>query len=156
MPDASSDRSSDPSRLQRFVDAQDPVFAQVLAELATGAKRSHWMWFVFPQMRGLGRSATAQYYGIGSAAEAQAYWRHPVLGTRLRQCCERLAALEPKSAVAIFGSVDASKLRSCLTLFERVAPAEPLFGALIARYFDGERDPATLALLDARAPDGGA
>ena len=137
----------DPFNLQRFVTAQDWVFADVLAELAAGAKTSHWMWFVFPQLAGLGRSGTARFYGIASLAEAQAYWRHPVLGGRLRECCERLMAVRGRTALQVFGSVDAMKLRSCLTLFERAAPQEPLFGLLLDMYYAGERDAATLRML---------
>lgn len=140
--------NADPFELQRFVAAQDRVFDDVLAELAAGAKTSHWMWFVFPQLRGLGRSATARHYGIGSRAEALAYWRHPLLGPRLRRCCELLAGLQGTSARQVFGSVDELKLGSCLTLFEAVAGAEePLFAALLDKYYGGRRDAATLQLL---------
>lgn len=137
----------DPYDLQRFVVAQDPVYQQVTAELAAGAKTSHWMWFVFPQLRGLGRSATARHFGIASKEEALAYWRHPVLGARLKECCERVLSVRGKTALQIFGSVDALKFRSCLTLFEQVAPQEPLFGRLLAQLYGGERDTATLELL---------
>lgn len=147
---------SDRHDLKRFVDAQDPVFAQVLAELAAGAKRSHWMWFVFPQLAGLGRSATARFYGIASREEALAYRRHPVLGPRLRQACERLRPHAARGAERVLGAVDALKLRSCLTLFEQVAPDEPLFGELLDAYYGGERDAQTLALLEVRANDRGA
>jgi uncharacterized protein (DUF1810 family) len=137
---------ADPFDLQRFVDAQAPVYERVTAELAAGLKTSHWMWFVFPQLKSLGRSSTALHYGLGSLDEARAYGRHPLLGARLRHCCELLMALPPgRSALQIFGSVDALKLRSCLTLFERAAPDEPLFGALLQRYCGGERDAATLS-----------
>jgi uncharacterized protein (DUF1810 family) len=138
----------DPFDLQRFVAAQQGVHPQVAAELAAGAKASHWMWFVFPQLKSLGRSSTARHYGIASLAEARAYWYHPVLGARLRQCCALLMALPPgRSALQIFGPVDALKLRSCLTLFERAAPEEPVFAQALQRYCAGERDPATLQLL---------
>jgi uncharacterized protein (DUF1810 family) len=138
---------SDPFDLQRFVDAQSPVHASVTAELAAGLKTSHWMWFVFPQLKGLGRSTTALHYGLGSVDEARAYWQHPLLGARLRQCCELLLALPPqRTAQQIFGAIDALKLRSCLTLFERAAPDEPLFGHLLQRYYAGARDAATLAM----------
>jgi uncharacterized protein (DUF1810 family) len=137
---------ADPFDLQRFVTAQAPVYEQVTAELAAGLKSSHWMWFVFPQLKSLGRSSTARHYGIGSLDEARAYWRHPLLGARLQRCCELLLALPPeRSALQIFGSIDALKLRSCLTLFERAAPDEPLFDALLQRHCGGERDAATLA-----------
>jgi len=137
---------ADPFDLQRFVTAQAPVYDRVTAELAAGLKTSHWMWFVFPQLKSLGRSSTALHYGIGSLDEARAYWRHPLLGARLTQCGELLMVLPPgRSAPQIFGAIDALKLRSCLTLFERAAPDESLFGALLQRYCNGERDAATLA-----------
>jgi uncharacterized protein (DUF1810 family) len=141
--------ATEPFDLERFVAAQDPVWPQVLQELAAGAKRSHWMWFVFPQLRGLGRSPTAHHYGIESLAEAKAYLVHPVLGGRLRSVCDLLLGLRTGSAADIFGSVDAMKLRSCLTLFERAAPLEARFGTLLERHFAGLRDPATLAMLGA-------
>ena len=138
--------ASDPFDLQRFVDAQADVYAGVTAELAAGLKTSHWMWFVFPQLKSLGRSSTALHYGVGSLDEGRAYWQHPVLGPRLRQCCELLLAVAPdRTARQILGPIDALKLRSCLTLFERVAPDEPLFGRLLERFYAGERDPASLA-----------
>ncbi|HEY2977378.1 MAG TPA: DUF1810 domain-containing protein [Burkholderiaceae bacterium] len=142
-----SSATDDPFDLQRFVAAQAPLYAQVTAELAAGAKTSHWMWFVFPQLRALGRSGTAQRYGIASLAEAQAYARHALLGARLRQCCGLLMAVQGRSALQVFGTIDALKLRSCLTLFERAAPHEPLFGSLLDKFYCGERDAATLALL---------
>jgi uncharacterized protein (DUF1810 family) len=139
--------STDSFDLERFVAAQDDVWPEVLGELAAGAKRTHWMWFVFPQLRGLGRSATAQHFGIASLAEAEAYARHPVLWPRLRRCAGILRDLQGRTALEVFGPVDELKLRSCLTLFERAEPGEPLFAALLDRYFAGERDRATLALL---------
>ncbi len=142
------DDPRDPYRLDRFVAAQDPVWTSVLDELAAGAKRTHWMWFVFPQLTGLGRSATARFYGLASPAEALAYWRHPVLGPRLRQCCERLRPHAARGAVAVLGPIDALKLRSCLTLFEAVAPEEPVFGALLDTFYGGRRDEATVAWLE--------
>ncbi len=139
---------ADPFGLQRFVRAQEAVYGQVTAELIAGHKTSHWMWFVFPQLRGLGRSSTALHYGIGSLDEARADWRHPLRGARLRQCGELLLGLPPtRSALQVFGPIDVLKLESCLTLFERAAPDEPLFGALLDRFYGGERDGATLALL---------
>jgi len=132
--------------LQRFVDAQAPVFRQVCAELAAGRKTSHWMWFVFPQLKGLGRSATAQHYGIGAAAEARAYWDHPLLGPRLKQCTELVLAVEGRSAHEIFGPPDDLKFRSCMTLFAR-ATGEPLFTRALDKFFGGKPDPATLELL---------
>jgi uncharacterized protein (DUF1810 family) len=133
--------------LQRFIDAQDGVYLQARRELAAGAKTSHWMWFVFPQLRGLGRSATAERYGIASLAEARAYWRHPLLGARLKECSELVLAVAGRTARQIMGPPDDLKLRSCMTLFEPAAPGEPVFGRVLDKYFGGERDAATLALL---------
>lgn len=137
---------ADPFDLQRFVDAQHGVHAQARAELAAGGKRSHWMWFVFPQLKGLGRSATAQHYGIASAAEARAYWAHPLLGPRLRECTELVLAVEGRSAQEIFGPPDDLKFRSCMTLFAQ-ATGEPLFSRALDRYYGGRPDQATLLLL---------
>jgi uncharacterized protein (DUF1810 family) len=148
MSTGSTPASFDPAR---FVDAQASVYDAVLAELRTARKRSHWMWFVFPQLKGLGHSATAQFYGLASRAEAQAYWRHPLLGPRLRECAALLLQAPPgQSALQILGSPDDLKLRSCMTLFAEVAPQEPVFKAVLQRYFDGQPDPRTLDLLDAR------
>ncbi len=138
---------TDPFDLQRFVDAQAAVWPQVRRELAAGAKSSHWMWFVFPQLRSLGRSVTARRYGIASLAEASAYFRHPVLGQRLKEAGELMLAVEGRTARQILGPPDDLKLRSCMTLFERAAPDEPLFGRVLDRYCGGERDDATLGLL---------
>ena len=137
----------DPFDLQRFVAAQDSVYAQVKAELAAGAKASHWMWFVFPQLTGLGRSATARHYGLASIAEALAYWRHPVLGARLKECCDLVLSVDGLTVRQIFGATDELKFCSCLTLFERAAPTESVFGQLLDRYYRGERDAATLQML---------
>jgi uncharacterized protein (DUF1810 family) len=139
---------ADPHDLQRFVLAQDPVYSQVCAELAAGAKTSHWMWFVFPQLKALGHSATAQHFGIASRAEAQAYWQHPVLGPRLKTCSELVVAVEGKTAFQIFHSPDDLKFRSCMTLFAQVAPEEPVFNRALAKYFGGESDARTLELLE--------
>jgi uncharacterized protein (DUF1810 family) len=135
------------SDLSRFVDAQERVYDDALSELRAGRKTSHWMWFVFPQIAGLGRSPTAQRYAIASLSEAEAYVAHPVLGERLRECARVLTELEDRSAEQVFGGLDALKLRSSMTLFARAAPHEPLFGALLERYFGGEEDPATLERL---------
>lgn len=135
--------------LQRFVRAQDEggTYAQALGELRRGRKASHWMWFVFPQLAGLGRSSTAQHFAVGSLAEARAYLAHPVLGGRLRECAAVLTGLAgSRSAEDVFGGVDALKLRSSMTLFARAAPAEPLFAAVLERYFPGP-DPVTERLL---------
>jgi uncharacterized protein (DUF1810 family) len=137
----------DPFTLQRFVDAQQPVYAQVAAELAAGAKTSHWMWFVFPQLKALGRSATALHYGLASRAEALAYWRHPLLGPRLAECSTLVLNTRGRSALQIFGAIDAMKLRSCMTLFEAAAPEAPVFAQVIDRFHEGQRDPLTLASL---------
>ena len=133
--------------LDRFVAAQNPVIDAVRAELAAGAKRTHWMWFVFPQLAGLGRSQTARFYGIASRDEAWAYWQHPLLGPRLVECFDLLLPHAARGPERVLGPVDALKLRSCLTLFELVAPDEPVLAKLLNDYFVGERDPATLTLL---------
>ena len=132
--------------LQRFVDAQAATYDTALRELRAGEKRSHWMWFVFPQVAGLGRSATAQHYAIGGAEEARAYLAHPVLGPRLTECAAVLTGLDTTDAVAVFGSVDAQKLRSSMTLFAAVSD-DPVFAAVLDRFFDGQADPATTARL---------
>lgn len=135
--------------LNRFVTAQQPVYNAVLRELAAGRKSSHWMWFIFPQLRGLGRSSTASFYGIASVAEALAYWRHPVLGARLAECCSALLRIEGKTALEVFGSPDDMKLKSSMTLFEHAAPEAAVFGRVLERYFGGSRDRRTLELLAA-------
>jgi uncharacterized protein (DUF1810 family) len=137
----------DPHDLQRFVDAQDPVYHDVRLELAAGEKRSHWMWFVFPQMKDLGRSATARHYGIASRAQAHAYWKHPVLGPRLKECAGLVLAVQGRTALQIMGPPDDIKLRSCMTLFAEVAPEEPVFRQVIEKYYGGVADEKTLALL---------
>ena len=139
--------SDDPFNLQRFVDAQAPVYERVRAELKNGRKHSHWMWFIFPQIAGLGHSAMAQRYAISSLREAEAYLTHPVLGPRLRECVALVAQVEGKSAYEILGPPDDMKFRSCLTLFAHAAPGEPLFRDALAQYFEGEEDPATVARL---------
>lgn len=136
-----------PFDLDRFLAAQEPVYQTALQEIAAGEKASHWMWFVFPQLRGLGRSSTAAFYGLASEAEALAYWRHPVLGRRLAECCAALLRIEGRSALDVLGSPDDLKLKSCMTLFERVAPEAPVFAQVLERYFGGERDRRTLELL---------
>lgn len=140
---------NDPHHLQRFVQAQDPVYPGVCAELAAGAKASHWMWFVFPQLKALGRSATAQFFGIASRAEAEAYWQHPVLGPRLKACSELVMAVEGKTAWQIFRSPDDLKFRSSMTLFAQAAPQEPVFRKALEKYFEGKSDARTLDLLAA-------
>ena len=133
--------------LERFVAAQAPLYAHALAELKSGRKQGHWMWFVFPQLAGLGRSPTALFYGIASAAEARAYLVHPLLGPRLRECSEALLAHRGRSAESILGPVDALKLRSSMTLFEAVAEDAEPFARVLETFHDGERDPLTLDLL---------
>jgi uncharacterized protein (DUF1810 family) len=135
--------------LQRFVDAQARNYDDALAELRAGRKTSHWMWYVLPQVAGLGFSAMSQAYAIGSLAEARAYLDHAVLGRRLRDCVAAVLAVEDRSAHQIFGGPDDLKFRSSLTLFAAAAPEEPLFRQALERYFDGESDPATLKILDA-------
>ena len=134
----------DPHALQRFVDAQAPVFAQACAELRSGRKTGHWMWFIFPQIRGLGHSATARRFAIASRAEADAYLDHPLLGPRLRDCTRLVVLAEGRSAHQIFGSPDDLKFRSCLTLFSRVAADNEIFTRALQKYFGGEPDPLTL------------
>lgn len=135
--------------LARFVDAQAPVYAQVREELAAGRKRTHWMWFVFPQIAGLGHSAMAQRYAVGSRAEAAAYLAHPVLGGRLRECSALVLSAHGPGIADILGPPDDLKFHSCMTLFDAVAPAgETLFAQCLQRFFCGEPDAATLARLD--------
>jgi uncharacterized protein (DUF1810 family) len=137
----------DPFGLERFVEAQEPAYARALAEIRAGDKRSHWMWFVFPQIAGLGSSSMAQRYAIGGLAEAQAYLGHPLLGPRLRECCEALLALSNRSAHDVFGSPDDWKLRSSMTLFARAAPPPSIFERVLDAYFAGQPDARTLEIL---------
>ncbi|MBZ9648106.1 DUF1810 domain-containing protein [Sphingobium sp. 3R8] len=139
--------SNDPYNLSRFLAAQQSTYAAALAELRQGRKTSHWMWFIFPQMAGLGRSSTAQHYAIASLDEARAYLEHPNLGDRLRECVRTLESLpHGSSAAGVLGEVDAMKLRSSLTLFEAAGGGD-LFSAALDRWFGGVRDDATLQLL---------
>lgn len=133
--------------LERFVQAQARDYAQALAELRAGHKRTHWIWYVLPQLRGLGRSSTAQFYGLADRAEARAYAAHPLLGPRLVQCVQALLAHPQRTAQQMLGEVDAMKLRSCLTLFAEVAPQQPEFAQALQVFFEGRPDPATLQLL---------
>lgn len=139
--------ATDPFDLQRFVEAQAPVFVDVLRELSAGAKRSHWMWFVFPQLRALGRSATAQHCGLTSLDEARAYWAHALLGPRLKTCTQCVLAVKGRSALQIFGLPDVLKFCSSMTLFERSVPQEPVFTEALEQFYAGQRDAQTLALL---------
>lgn len=142
--------SPDPYDLQRFVDAQEGSYAQALAELRAGRKRSHWIWYILPQIQGLGTSAMSRRYAINSLAEARAYLDHPILGARLRESVAAVNAHDGLSAVEIFGSVDAAKFRSCCTLFAEVAGTDKVFAEALNKYFAGKPDPATLAILAAR------
>jgi len=139
----------DPFNLERFVAAQDAggIYDRAVAELHQGDKTSHWMWFVFPQIRGLGESAMSKEYAIASLEEATAYLRHPVLGPRLIECAGIVAATHERTATQIFGGIDAQKLHSSMTLFHRAAPEEPVFPLVLDRFFDGIIDPATHQLL---------
>ncbi|SNS71911.1 Uncharacterized protein, DUF1810 family [Asanoa hainanensis] len=137
----------DPWQLRRFVEAQDGTYERAAAELRAGSKRSHWMWFIFPQIAGLGRSSMAQAYAISGLDEARAYLDHPVLGPRLRECARILVDGESSDEVRIFGPVDALKLRSSMTLFTHAAPGEPVFRAVLDRFYGGVEDDATLARL---------
>ncbi|WBL82072.1 DUF1810 domain-containing protein [Bradyrhizobium xenonodulans] len=137
---------TDPFDLDRFVQAQNPVFRAVLGELTRGRKQSHWMWFVFPQIAGLGFSAMSQRYAIGSRAEAEAYLAHPVLGPRLIECTALVLAVEGRTINAILGAPDDAKFRSSMTLFGAVSD-QPAFDQALARYFAGDRDRATLDIL---------
>ena len=138
--------------MERFVEAQeaDGTYERALAEVRRGRKVTHWMWFVFPQLRALGRSATAQHYGIADLEEARAYLADPVLGPRLRECAAAAAEIPSGEIQGAFGSIDTVKLRSSMTLFEAVDPDEPSFRAVLDRHFGGERDPLTLQYVDAR------
>jgi uncharacterized protein (DUF1810 family) len=134
-------------RLDRFVDAQAPIYDQALAELRAGQKQSHWMWFVFPQIASLGQSATSRAYAIQSLEEARAYLANPILGVRYRECCQAVMNVRGKSAHDIFGTPDDLKFCSSLTLFTEAAPDEVLFYNLLEKYYDGDADEATLELL---------
>ncbi len=135
------------SKLQRFVEAQEGVYPVVLDELKQGRKTTHWMWFIFPQIKGLGKSATAVYYALSGAGEAHAYLAHPLLGKRLLECAGVLLQLQGRSAETVFGEVDAMKLRSSMTLFAAVSSAG-IFQQVLDKYYDGQADRATLALLE--------
>ena len=142
--------SEDRYGLRRFVDAQDDaaIYARARGELRAGRKRSHWIWFVFPQIAGLGQSPMSHAYAIHSLEEARAYLEHPVLGPRLRECCEALLVADPgASATEILGGIDAIKVRSSMTLFARADPTEPLFQSVLDRFYAGEPDPETDRLL---------
>ncbi|MGY1826975.1 DUF1810 domain-containing protein [Blastococcus sp. SYSU DS0541] len=138
---------SDPFDLRRFVDAQTQTYDQALAELRAGQKRTHWMWFLFPQIEGLGRSGMAQRFAISGLDEARAYLAHPVLGRRLVECARALTALDTADPVEVMGGIDAQKLRSSMTLFAHAAPDQPVFREVLDHYFGGVEDDATTARL---------
>jgi uncharacterized protein (DUF1810 family) len=144
----------DPHALGRFVLAQEHIFQQALAEIGEGCKRSHWMWFVFPQFEGLGRSPTSRHYAIRSPQEAMAYLAHPILGPRLIACCEALLQLQGRSAHEIFGSPDDQKLQSCATLFGAISAPGSIFEQVLSKYFSDQRDGRTLGLLSLATPPG--
>ena len=139
--------TNDPFDLQRFVDAQEPIYGTVIEELTAGRKRSHWMWFIFPQLRGLGSSPTAVRFAISSVDEARAYLDHELLGARLRECAGLVARIEGRSAEEIFGWPDDMKLRSSMTLFAHAADDNAVFVAVLEKFYGGEEDPATPARL---------
>jgi uncharacterized protein (DUF1810 family) len=142
-----SPSTDDPYQLSRFVRAQQDDFESALAEIQGGKKRTHWMWYIFPQLNGLAFSATSKYYAIKSLDEARAYLEHPILGPRLYQCAEAALGVEGRSATAIFGSPDDLKLKSCATLFACVSPPDSVFHRLLEKYYGGQRDGKTLRLL---------
>jgi uncharacterized protein (DUF1810 family) len=136
--------------LQRFVDAQQSVFDTVIAELKQGRKRGHWIWFIFPQLKGLGHSANSEFFGIASLQEAAAYLEHPVLGPRLIECTQLINAAQGRSAEDIFGEIDAMKFRSSMTLFAKATPDNEVFLDALTKYFAGESDPLTVAIVQQR------
>jgi uncharacterized protein (DUF1810 family) len=142
-----SSDTDDPHNLNRFVLAQEDDYAQALAEIRSGRKRSHWIWYIFPQFEGLGFSSMSRQYSIKSVAEAEGYLKHPTLGPRLRECCEAALSVEGRSAFEIFGSPDDMKLRSCATLFACASPPGSVFDRLLEKYFQGQRDDRTLRLM---------
>jgi uncharacterized protein (DUF1810 family) len=139
--------TNDPKNLNRFIDAQDESYDAIVTELKNGKKVTHWMWYVFPQIAGLGRSATAKYYAIQTPGEAQAYLDHPILGQRLLECTRILLSLKSKSALDIFGDIDAMKFKSSMTLFMSIAGIDSVYQEAIDKYFEGEQDRATLKIL---------
>ncbi len=145
---------TDPFDLERFVTAQNPLYSQVLSELRRGVKTGHWMWFIFPQLKGLGSSWAANHFGISSAEEAHAYLQHPILGERLIECTTILNQLADRSALEIFGEIDSLKLRSSMTLFAEVEQNNEIFKETLEKYFSGELDPMTRDKLQAPSRPG--
>jgi uncharacterized protein (DUF1810 family) len=145
--------NQNPYDLNRFVEAQSENYGEAMAELRAGEKRTHWSWYIFPQIRGLGSSPTSIRYAIGSLAEAVAYLEHPLLGPRLRECVAALNSHRALGAAAVLGEIDARKFQSCLTLFSQAAPAERMFRDALSRFFDGEHDAATLKILAKQRSD---
>ena len=150
-----SNHPSDPYDLERFVQAQQSSYQQALSELRAGKKRSHWIWYILPQVLGLGSSPMSIRYAIGSLAQARAYLEHPVLGARLRECVAAMNAHNGDSASEILGEIDARKFQSCLTLFAQAADSESVFGQALNKYFSGNPDAATLSILAGRQKEGG-
>jgi len=142
---------SDPYNLERFIDSQNPVYDRVRSELRAGSKRSHWMWFIFPQIAGLGHSSTAQHYAISSLKEAEAYLQHPILGARLRECTQLVNDITGRTIEEIFGYPDDLKFRSSMTLFTRATVDNGVFRQALQKYFDGADDPLTVKILSGRA-----
>jgi uncharacterized protein (DUF1810 family) len=141
-------RSNDPHDLERFIEVQSRVMEQVRSELRQGIKRGHWMWFIFPQIRGLGSSPTAVHFAIASREEAAAYLKHPILGPRLVECTQLAMDVKGRTSEQIFSEIDSMKFRSCMTLFAQVTLKEPIFEQALQKYFDGEPDELTLEILE--------
>jgi len=136
-----------PYHLERFVEAQEPIYTTALAELRNGQKRTHWMWYIFPQIEGLGFSVTSKYYALKNLDEARRYLAHPILGERLRECCNALLRVQGRTAYQIFGSPDDLKLKSCMTLFSEAAEEPEVFTEVLEEYFKGQKDQRTLDIL---------
>ncbi len=140
--------SNDQFELTRFISAQEMVYSRVISELRNGRKRTHWMWFIFPQIDGLGNSSTTKRYAIKSIKEAEQYLNHPILGKRLKECAEAILAIEGRSISEIFGYPDDLKLKSSVTLFSSLADSHPIFSSIIDKYFNGEQDIRTIKILE--------
>ncbi len=144
---STTENLSDTHNLVRFTEAQDSVYSTVLSELQQGKKTTHWMWFIFPQLAGLGRSPTAEFYAIKSLEEAGQYCQHPLLGARIRECSTTVLCIKGRTIENVFGFPDYLKLKSCMTLFSSLPDPDPIFAAVLDRFFHGERDSRTLELL---------